>query len=61
MSASEETDPRVSQASGMVSVQAECSVADALELMRARARATDETLLEIANAVVERRTRFAPP
>ena len=61
MPASEETDPRVSQASGMVSVQAGCTVAEALELMRARAQATDQTLLEVASAVVERRTRFAPP
>ena len=49
---------RVTQASGMVSVQAECSVDDALVLMRDRATVQGQTLDEIAEAVLDRRIRF---
>ena len=52
--------PMVSQASGMVSVQADCTVGDALVLMKERALVSGETLLEIAEATVERRIRFGP-
>ena len=57
---SEETDPRVSQASGMVSVQANCAVDEALKLMKERAQATGTSLLEVACATVEHRIRFGP-
>jgi AmiR/NasT family two-component response regulator len=50
----------VAQASGMVSVQADCSLDAALVRMEERAASTDETLDEIAHAVVERQLRFTP-
>lgn len=48
---------RVDQPSGMVSVQAACSVEVALALM-ADAIASDLTIDDIADAVVERRIRI---
>lgn len=50
----------VAQASGMVSVQAACTVDEAFVRLRERAVSMDRTLAEIATAVVERRMRFAP-
>jgi len=47
------------QASGMVSVQAACSVDDALVLIDLRAEETKHTSEEIAEAVVEHLMRFA--
>ena len=44
---------RVAQASGMVAVQADCSVEAALTFMEARAAATRRSLEEIAEGVVE--------
>lgn len=49
----------VYQASGMVSVQAACTVYDALTLMKERALVSHRTLEEVAVAVIERRIRFA--
>jgi len=48
----------VYQASGMVSIQAGCTVEEALTKLQARARSTGQTVDEVAVAVVERRTRF---
>ncbi len=42
----------------MVSVQVECTMDEALALMRARARSTKQTLEFVATAVVERDLRF---
>jgi AmiR/NasT family two-component response regulator len=50
----------VAQAQGMVSVQADCSLEEALELMRDRATVTHQTLDEIADAVLDRSIRFGP-
>lgn len=52
--------PRVSQASGMVSVQATCSVAEALALMKERAQVSRLSLLEIADDTIGHRIRFGP-
>jgi len=49
---------RVAQASGMVSVQAECNLAAAILLMRQLAHDTDTTLDEIAIMVIDRDIRF---
>lgn len=51
---------RISQASGMVSVQAECTVDYALHLMVDRANVTRCTLDDIAVAVIGRSIRFGP-
>ncbi|MGO9874311.1 MAG: ANTAR domain-containing protein [Acidimicrobiia bacterium] len=50
---------QVHQASGMVSVQAGCTVDEALTKLQERARSTGQTIDEVAVAVVERRTRFS--
>jgi hypothetical protein len=50
----------VIQAAGMVSVQADCTVDEALELMERRARDTNRTRRDIAEEVVARRIRFDP-
>jgi AmiR/NasT family two-component response regulator len=60
MSTRDDHHPSVSQASGMVSVQAECTVEEALALMKERAQVSGSTLLEIAEATVDRRIRFGP-
>lgn len=49
---------RVHQASRMVSVQADCTFAEALVLMRDRAEVSQQNLWQIADAVVERRIEF---
>ena len=49
----------VAQASGMVSVQAECSVDDALVMIEERAETIDLTTEEVAESVVDRRFRFS--
>ena len=54
----EESTARVSQASGMVSVQAECSVEEALHLLKERAADSGQPLEDLADDVVERRIRF---
>jgi len=43
---------RISEASGMVSVQAHCSFTEATALMKERARISHRSLLEIADAVL---------
>ncbi len=48
----------VAQASGMVSVQADCTPEQALRLMTERAEATGARVEEVARAVIERATRF---
>jgi AmiR/NasT family two-component response regulator len=54
----EEVGHHVAQAQGMVSVQAECSVDQALILMVERAQVQRQTLTEIAEEVLARRIRF---
>ena len=49
----------MAQASGMVSVQAECSVDEAFAMIAERATTIDLTAEEVAESVVERRFRFA--
>ena len=58
MPAREDELRSVSQASGMVSVQAQCSVSEALDLMKERAHATGRTLREVADATLDRKMRF---
>jgi AmiR/NasT family two-component response regulator len=53
-----EYSDRVHQAQGMVSVQADCSLDEALALMQATASATDKTLDDVADDVIGRRLRF---
>ena len=50
---------RVAQASGMVSVQAQCSVDDAFAMIEERAQTIDLTAEEVADSVVDRRFRFS--
>ncbi|MEO5841075.1 MAG: hypothetical protein ABIQ73_22045 [Acidimicrobiales bacterium] len=49
---------RVNQAAGMVSVQADCSIAAALELLIAYATQHECTVEHTVSDVVERRLRF---
>ena len=49
---------QVARAQGMVSVQADCGVGDALVLMCERAQVQHQTLTQIADAVVDRTIRF---
>jgi AmiR/NasT family two-component response regulator len=49
----------VHQASGMLSVQAHCTVGEALTWLTERAEASGQTLDEIATDVLERRLRFS--
>jgi AmiR/NasT family two-component response regulator len=49
---------RMSEASGMVTVQAHCSFTEATALMKERARVSHHSLLEIADAVLDRSIRF---
>jgi GAF domain-containing protein len=51
----------VHQAAGMVSVQLEISVTEALLRLRAHAFATETPLAEVAQDVVDRQLRFADP
>jgi AmiR/NasT family two-component response regulator len=48
----------VNQATGMVSVQAGCTLDEALALMQDRATVQGRTLDEIAGAVIDRSIRF---
>jgi len=48
----------IAQASGMVSVQATCSLDDALMLMVDRAQVEHQSLWAVANAVLDRTMRF---
>jgi len=58
MSTWEELTYRVAQAQGMISVQASCTVAEALDMMNDRAQVQHKTLADIADGVVDRRIRF---
>jgi len=49
---------RVVQAQGMVSVQADCSLDNALVMMHERAQVQHRTLPQIADAVLARSIRF---
>ena len=49
---------RVFQAQGMVSVQADCTVDEALAKMTDRAQESETSLEAIATAIIERRIRF---
>jgi len=49
---------RVSQAAGMVSVQANCDVEQALILMHTRATASRVTVDQLADAVIDGSVRF---
>jgi hypothetical protein len=42
----------------MVSVQAECTLDEALVMLKERAQVSGQTLAEVAAATVERRIRF---
>jgi hypothetical protein len=52
------TSPRVLQATGMISVQAHCTVAAAFDLLRERAFELDQTLEVTAIDVIDRVLRF---
>jgi ANTAR domain len=56
----DELSAQVSQAVGMVSVQAECTVDEALLLMKERAQVSGIPLLDVAEATIEHRIRFGP-
>ncbi len=65
MTAQERLDPsdddlsgRVAQAQGMVSAQADCTVDEALRLMRAHARSSDLSLAYVATAILSGTLRF---
>ena len=49
---------RVFQAQGMVSVQADCTVDEALAKMHDRAQESEMSLEAVATAIIERRIRF---
>ena len=49
---------RVLQAQGMVSVQARCGMAQAIILMTDKAEATNTTIDELAEQVLDRSVRF---
>ena len=49
---------KVVQAAGMISVQANCTLDEAVALMERRAHSTRQTRAQIADAVVARRIRF---
>ena len=51
---------RIAQAQGMVAAQADCSMSQARVLMEDRATVEGQSLLEIADAVLERGIRFGP-
>jgi AmiR/NasT family two-component response regulator len=57
-SAPSEHSDAVHQAQGMVSVQAACSLDEAIALMQATADATGKTLDDVADDVISRRLRF---
>jgi AmiR/NasT family two-component response regulator len=53
-------EPEVNQAAGMVSVQADCSIAEAFVLLQNRALVSGQQLHTVANDTVLRRVRFGP-
>jgi hypothetical protein len=50
----------VINAAGMISVQAECTLDEALERLQSRAAATGKTVDQVATYVVNRTIRFSP-
>jgi len=54
----EELIPEVAHAVGIVSVQANCTLAEALALMHDRAEIRHQTLHQVADAVLARSIRF---
>ena len=60
MAAWEELSFRVSQAQGMVSVQAECSLPEALVMMQDRATVQHQTIVQVADAILNHSIRFGP-
>lgn len=57
----EDLSYQVAQAQGMVSVQAECTVAEALVLMKERAQVQHQSRHQIADEVLDRHIRFGLP
>jgi len=53
--------PIVYQASGMVSEQADCTIEEALAMMKERAAVLGQTIEQVATAVVLRKARFGEP
>ena len=53
-----EHSEQIAQAQGMVSVQVDCTLDEALLLMRARAASNDLSLAYIAKAVLDGNIRF---
>lgn len=49
---------RMTEASGMVSIQAHCSVTEAIGLIRQRAAMNEETVDQVVIAVVDRSISF---
>ena len=49
---------RVAQAQGMISVQIDCTLDEALVIMRERALVQHQTLADVAVGVLEHRIRF---
>ncbi|MGZ4690801.1 MAG: ANTAR domain-containing protein [Acidimicrobiia bacterium] len=56
----DEPSAQVSRATGVISVQADCSVDEALVLMKAYAQRTGQSLLDVAEATNAHRVRFEP-
>ena len=56
----DELSAQVSQATGMVLVQADCSADEALVLLKDYARQSQQTLFAVAAATIEKRIRFEP-
>jgi hypothetical protein len=54
----EEVTYQIAQAQGMVSVQAECTLDEALTMMIERAHVQHQHLADIADGVIHRRIRF---
>ena len=58
MAASQKVGDHIAQAQGMVSVQAECSMSEALLLMVAYAQDQAQSVADVAEDVLGRRIRF---
>ena len=58
MATLEELTYKVAQAQGMISVQASCTVTEALVMMHERAQVQHQTLADIAAGVVDHPFRF---
>ena len=60
MAPSHDHGPQVNQAAGMVSVQADCTIDEALEMLKARALVSGRSLEDVAEATVQHLLRFGP-